>query len=177
MNFNIFKKKENSASESQELQKEESVIENEAAMEEQEDEMSPERIEALKELDEVTTEIASLKESDLVEDITDPEKRKELKDKVSTLSKIAEKIKAVAPEVVSAAVALGGLVLMLEGNGVDTEVVGHSTVNLPFALHSAMIVMGSITSGLLHAARKDREAAKANNLNSAGMNNRDQMVA
>lgn len=174
MNFNIFKKKENSASESQELQKEESVIENEAAIEEKEDEMSPERIEALKELDEMTAEIASLKESDLVEDITDPEKRKELKDKVSTLSKIAEKIKAMAPEVVSAAVALGGVVLMLEGNGVDTEVVGHSTVNAPFALHSAMIVIGSITSGLLHSARKNREAVQSN---SANMNNLDQKAA
>ena len=104
---NIFNKKEEAKNPVEEIK---NTSEIEASSEE---EISPERIEALKEFDKEAIEIHSLKEGDLKEKIENPEEREALGDKLNTLSKIAEVLKDHAPEIAIAATGLAAIAFSL----------------------------------------------------------------
>jgi hypothetical protein len=116
MNFNFFKKHE--AVSSQETNPTEEIKNTTEPETSPEEEISPERVEALTEYENTVKEIASLKESDLKDEIENPEERIALSEKLTLLQKISETVKDHAPELAIAAVGLGSLAIGLaqEGN-------------------------------------------------------------
>lgn len=159
MNFNFFKKSENTTPSIE-------VATNDMELEAtQEEEISPERIEALKELDNQILEIASLKESDLVEEISDPEKRESLGGKLTTLSKITDILKEYAPAIATTAVALGAVVFAITNMETDTaNSAVMSAEKMGQMISSSVAAVAGVISGLLYTVpgfNKEQAALKA----------------
>jgi len=117
-----------------------------------EHEISPERIEALKDLDNEIKEIASLKEEDLVESIETPEEKKDLSEKLSTLAKIAETLKTYGPEMATALVGIAALAYSII-NSVDNPDAANSAIwaeQAPSAIASAVTAVSIVASSILY---------------------------
>jgi len=114
-----------------------------------EQEISPERIEALKGLDNEIQEIAGLTENDLKESISDPEEKKVLGEKVNTLAKIAETFKTHSPEIAAALVGLSALAYSLINTTPDAA---NSAINqAPVVIADAITAVSMLLAGGLYS--------------------------
>jgi len=175
MNFNFFKKAE--AANNNPIEEIKNTTEIEASPEE---EISPERVEALKEYENEVKEIASLKESDLKDEIENPEERVALGEKLSLLQKISETLKDHAPELAIAAVGIGAFALALaqdpHGNLDLANSAIMSTEKVTSMIASSVTAFATVFSGLLWNYKNfnKEQAAKENN---ASINNSNEAIA
>jgi hypothetical protein len=170
MNLNFFKNKEQKTNSPVEEIK--NTTEVEAS---QEEEISPERIEALKEFDKEAIEIASLKESDLKENIENPEEREALGDKLSTLAKIAETLKNHAPEIAIAATGLAAIAFGFSHSTADmADSAVMSTEKISVMIASSIGAVSAVFSTLLW---NYKNFSKEENTQSHKMNNSNEAIA
>ncbi len=164
MNFNFFKKQE--TVKPQETNPAEEIKNTTELENSQEEEISPERVEALKEYETEVKEIASLKESDLKDEIENPEERVALGEKLSLLQKISETVKDHAPELAIAAAGIGALAIALtqEGNLDLANSAVMSAEKVTSMIASSVTAFAAVFSGLLWNYKNfnKEQAAKEN---------------
>lgn len=129
-----------------------------------ETEISPERIEALKGLENEIQEIAKLGENDLVETIESPEKKEALANKLSLLAKVGDVLKEQWPAIATSVIALAGIAVSLDaGNDwaaqhgsqlADSAYMGVEKITS--MIGGAVSAFGIVATGLLYTARKDQ---------------------
>jgi hypothetical protein len=105
MNFNFFKHKEEAKNENP-AEEIKNTTEVEAS---QEEEMSAERINELKECDKEIAALATIEEADIEKALQNPETAEALGKKVVTLNKVAETLKDYAPAILGGVAALAGI--------------------------------------------------------------------
>ena len=151
MNFNFFKKQE--TVKSQETNPAEEIKNTTELENSQEEEISPERIEALQEFDNEFKEIVSLKEEDLKDSIENPEEKEDLKDKLSTLSKISEILKDHYPEIALAATGIASAIIALNFD-VELDAVTMSAGKVTGAIATSVAAIAAVFSPLLYSWKK-----------------------
>lgn len=126
-------------------------------------EISPERIEALKNCEEKIQEITKLDEKDLVDEIESPEKKEALSKKLTLLAKIGDTLKEQWPAIAASAVALAGIAVSLDASNdwaaqhgsqlADSAYMGVEKITSTIA--STVTAFSVIAAGALYLLRKD----------------------
>lgn len=114
--------------------------------------MSPERLAAVQELEGEIKEITSLNEGDLVEEISDPEKRKELADKLDVLAKVGETLKDYWPAIVTGVASLASLAVAMKfsadgGDLANSAVMSTQKIGAMVA-SAAAVLAGALSTGI-----------------------------
>lgn len=153
-----FSKQENTNEATIDQIKQTTEVENSA-----EAEISPERIEALKGLENEIQEIAKLGENDLVEAIESPEQKEVLSEKLTLLAKVGDILKEQWPAIAASAIALAGIAVSLDASNdwaaqhgsqlADSAYMGVEKITSLVA--STVSAFGLVATGLLYAARKE----------------------
>jgi len=130
----------------------------------QEEEISPERVEAVKEFDKEAVEINSLQQGNLKDSIENPEEREALGDKLSTLAKIAETLKDHAPEIAIAAAGLAALAFSLTHSTAEmADSAIMSADKIAVTISSAVGAVAAVFSTLLWSYKKFSKGYDAKN--------------
>lgn len=127
-----------------------------------EEEISQERVDALKNAEQEIQEIAQLTENDLVEVIDSPEKKKALSEKLTLLAKVGDVLKEQWPAIAASVVALAGIAVSLDaGNDwaaqhgtqlVDSAYMGVEKITS--MIGGVVSGFGIVATGLLYSYRK-----------------------
>lgn len=112
MNFNIFKKQE--APKNENLAEE--VVNTAEVEASQEEEMSAERLNELKECDKEVAALATITEAEVEQALSNPETAEALGKKMSTLNKVVETLKDYAPAILGGAAAIAGIAALSDMN-------------------------------------------------------------
>lgn len=142
MNFNFFKKKETvnpQASSSQEKFPDNETLNT----------INPEKDAAVQGLEKEIQDIASLSQSDLIENISDPEKREQLANKLELLAKVGETLKDYWPSIVTGLLALTSLVIAIRADNEGGDLANSAVMSaqkLGSMIGSAVATLGGLIS-------------------------------
>lgn len=171
MSLNIFKHKETKTDSPVEEIK--NTTEIEASPEE---EVSPERIEALKDLENEIQEDLKLNEGNLVNSIEDVKNPEELTEKLTLLDNVAEIIKDHYPEIALAVVALSAAIFGFNHSTAEmAETAAMSMEKASVVLSSAITGFALVVSPLIWSYKNfnKKEASQTQEIN----NNSDEAIA